>query len=240
MQETDRTTCQTARSTRMRALHVTSGNLYGGIETMLVTIAQFRDAAPDMESQFAVCFDGRLRTELAATGARVHALGSVRARNPLSVRRARSGLAAVIAREEIDVVVCHSNWPLAIFGSTASASGRSLALWQHGPLGGANWLDRWARRVRPNLVIFNSYYMASTCDSVFEELPREVVYCPVPPRGISTNVDVNLRDKFRTDLGASPSDVVIVQVSRLEEWKGHRLLLDALAELREMTGWKCW
>jgi glycosyltransferase involved in cell wall biosynthesis len=34
--------------------------------------------------------------------------------------------------------------------------------------------------------------------------------------------------------------VVILQTSRLERWKGHGLLLQALALLKEAGGWSCW
>ena len=37
----------------MRVLHVHSGNPYGGVETMLTTMARRRDACPEMQQQFA-------------------------------------------------------------------------------------------------------------------------------------------------------------------------------------------
>ena len=43
----------------MRVLHVHSGNIYGGIETMLLTQVCQRNSAPAMESSFALCFAGR-------------------------------------------------------------------------------------------------------------------------------------------------------------------------------------
>jgi len=35
-------------------------------------------------------------------------------------------------------------------------------------------------------------------------------------------------------------DVVVVQVSRLEAWKGQTQCLQALSALRELPGWTCW
>jgi len=35
-------------------------------------------------------------------------------------------------------------------------------------------------------------------------------------------------------------EVVILQASRLDQWKGHRNLLRALYTLRELHGWRCW
>ena len=100
----------------MRVLHVSSGNLYGGIETMLVTIARNRHACPQMEQQFAMCFDGKVTEELRGTGAVVHMLGAVRLSRPRSVWRARSALRSVQRKIRFDVVICHGPWPLAIFG----------------------------------------------------------------------------------------------------------------------------
>jgi glycosyltransferase involved in cell wall biosynthesis len=44
----------------------------------------------------------------------------------------------------------------------------------------------------------------------------------------------------RRELETAPEAVVIVQVSRLEEWKGHRALLMGLGLLRDVPGWTCW
>jgi glycosyltransferase involved in cell wall biosynthesis len=51
----------------------------------------------------------------------------------------------------------------------------------------------------------------------------------------------------RAELGAAPEAAVVIQVSRMEEWKGHRLHLNALARLAGAPGgsggrskWSCW
>ena len=41
----------------MRVLHINAGNLYGGVETLLVTLARFRVLCPGMDPSFALCFD---------------------------------------------------------------------------------------------------------------------------------------------------------------------------------------
>jgi len=41
----------------MRVLHVTGGNLYGGVESFLATLARESAAVPEMSSEFAVCFE---------------------------------------------------------------------------------------------------------------------------------------------------------------------------------------
>ncbi len=224
----------------MRVLHVTAGNLYGGIETMLVTLARYRESVPEMDTQFGVCFDGRLRDELEARGARVHSLGQVRASRPLSVRRARRRLAHILSLERIDIVVCHSAWPMAIFGPAAVSAGCRLVLWQHGPIDGVRWLERWARRSTPALVITNSSYTASLLEGIFAPIRVEVLFYPVAePESTGESLDA-LRIRVRNLMGVGSNEVVIVQASRLEAWKGHLLHLEALARLREVPGWRCW
>jgi hypothetical protein len=44
----------------MRLLHVHSGNLYGGVETMMLTLARERAGAPAIAPEFAVAFLGPL------------------------------------------------------------------------------------------------------------------------------------------------------------------------------------
>lgn len=54
----------------LRVLHVNAGNVFGGLETILVTLARLRDCCPSMESHFAMCYEGRLSRELIGLGAR--------------------------------------------------------------------------------------------------------------------------------------------------------------------------
>src|SRR5439155_14055714 len=98
----------------MKVLHVHSGNLYGGVETMLVTLARHRKLCADMEPHFALCFDGRLNRELTASGAAVYPLGAVRISRPHSIWRARRRLREVL-EHQFDVAICHSAWSQAIF-----------------------------------------------------------------------------------------------------------------------------
>jgi glycosyltransferase involved in cell wall biosynthesis len=224
----------------MNVLHVTSGNLYGGIETMLVAVARHSDATPGMTSQFGVCFDGRFRDELVVSGAKVHNLGSVRARNPIGVRRARRALVDIVASSGVDVVVCHSAWPLAIFGPAARTSGKPLVLWQHSPLDGVFWLERWSRRTRPDLIICNSSFTAASVRGGYPNPAVAVLHCPVTMHSDADRLSDAEREAVRSEFSTLRDDVVIVQVSRMEEWKGHRLHLEALARLRDMDGWVCW
>ena len=70
-------------------LHVGVGNMFGGIETLLVTLARERGHCPTMEPHFALCFEGRLARELRAASVPVTLLGSARFRYPWTIGRVR-------------------------------------------------------------------------------------------------------------------------------------------------------
>jgi len=222
----------------MRVLHLSSGNLYGGVETFLVTLARHGGAGAAMEASYALSAEGRLSEELRAAGAPVHPLGAVRARNPLSVRRARRALRELLRRERFDAAVCHSAWAQALFGPTVRDAGVPLVFYLHGDVRGRHWTERLARRVRPDLVVGNSRYTLGTLPSLYPGARAELVAYPVEaPDAAALRRE---RDATRAELGAAPGDVVIVQSCRLEPWKGHRLHLEALGRLRDVPGWTCW
>ena len=164
----------------MRVLHVHSGNLYGGVETFLLSLARFRSLAPSMEMSVALTSDGRIARELRQAGVRVTILGEARISRPLTVRRARRALASLLGAERPDVVVCHQPWPLALFGSGCKRGSIGLVLWMH-MAAGRHWLDWLAWRVRPGTVVCNSRYTASTLPK--SDARVEVVYAPVDADG---------------------------------------------------------
>jgi glycosyltransferase involved in cell wall biosynthesis len=220
----------------VRVLHVYSGNLFGGIESLLLTLTRSGSACGP-GTEVALCFDGRLARELDAAGARVHALGAVRVSRPHTIHRARRALADLISRERFECIVCHAAWSYAIFARVIKRAGVPLVFWAHDAAAGRHWSERWARRTRPDLAIANSRFTAATLSSLFDAARVEVIYYPVeapPPATMAAHAAV------RGELNTAADAVVIAQVSRIEAWKGHRTLLVALAELRHMNDWVCW
>jgi glycosyltransferase involved in cell wall biosynthesis len=222
----------------MRVLHITSGNMYGGVETFLATLARESAAAPEMESEFAVCFEGRCSQELALLGHVPHLLGHVRLSRPHTLLRARRALAALLRRTRYDVVVCHQPWTYVVFGSVARRAERPVALWVHMAGEGRHWLERLARRMRPDVAICNSQFSASQLSRWLTDAHVEQVYYPVSTP--ASSVTERQRPATRQAVHTPESDIVIVQVSRLEPWKGQHVLLQALTELRALNGWTCW
>jgi glycosyltransferase involved in cell wall biosynthesis len=221
----------------MRVLHIDAGNLYGGVETLLVTLARHRRLCPEMEPEFGVCFEGRLARELAAEGVPVHKLGQVRVRYPFLIWRSRRRLERLIEAYRFDVVVCHMPWTEALFGPVARRLYVPLVFWLHGSSHGRDWVQCWARLTPPDLALCNSHFTARNLPKLYPGTPTETIYCPVAP---TPSYENGVRDEVRAEFNTLADVVVIVQVSRLEEWKGHQSLLEALGLLRNLPNWTCW
>ena len=222
----------------IRVLHVNSGNQYGGVETLLVTLARLRHLCPAMEPRFALCHEGRLSRELADTGATVTVLGDVRISRPWTVWRARRRLRDLLNETPCDAVICHMPWSLVVFGKTARAAGKRLIFWAHGLHTGKTWLERMARLTVPDLAIVNSRFTAGGLSNLFRKVPAQVSYLPVAL--IEAPESGEWRTAVRSELQADERTAVIIQVGRMEEGKGHLLHLQALSLLRTAEPWICW
>jgi glycosyltransferase involved in cell wall biosynthesis len=137
-----------------------------------------------------------------------------------------------------DAVICHSAWPLAIFGPVVRRLNLPLIFWMHDAPMHKDWLALWAGLSPPHLVICNSGFTASTLKRLFSRVRFEILYYPVLRRAKEPGPDQ--RQALRSLLNATPETLVLLQTSRMEPWKGHRLLLDALARLVNVPQWVCW
>jgi len=221
----------------MRLLHVHSGNLYGGVESMMLTLARESARTAKIAHEFAIAFDGRIACELRSAGVPVHLMGSVRVRNPLSAWRARRRLKRLLKAQRFDAVICHMPWNHAIFAGVVRRARRPLVFWMHGATTGRHWTELWAALTPPDLALCNSRFTASMLPLIFPRVPPHVIYCPVaiPDERPIRSRALELRDELATARDA----VVIVQVGRMESLKGHAALLHALAPLRDRN-WICW
>jgi glycosyltransferase involved in cell wall biosynthesis len=223
--------------TTVRVLHVYSGNLWGGIEAFLATLARRRELVPEMQSEFALCFDGRLRRELESVGAPLVDLGAVRTRSPWSIVRARRALRRLLAEKKYDVVVCHSAWSQAMFGGVPRTLGVPEVFYLHDRVRRHHWLERWAARHPPDWSITNSEFTKGGLSGLFSAERASVVYLPIEAR--QPALTPGERRALRAELGFDDDTVVIVQACRMQAWKGHGRLLRALARLPPPTVWFC-
>jgi hypothetical protein len=93
----------------MRVMHMSAGEHgYGGIETMLLTLARLSNR--QLESVFGIHFDRTLAQRLRAAGAIVHSVGErARLRNPPGILRERQRFGVLLRRERIDTVVAQNS-----------------------------------------------------------------------------------------------------------------------------------
>ena len=191
-----------------------------------------------MVPEFALCFRGRLWDELVATGVELHDMGPVKFSRPWTVIRARMRLRSLLKRNHYDAVVCHACWPHAVFGSIVRKSKTKLVGWLHDALNGKHWLDKKAGKIGASLLIANSHYTASCSKAVFQDVRTETISYPVeqsPANGLTSD-----RNQVRHEFSTSMEDVVILQASRMDRWKGQDVLIRAIRTLRGLIGWTAW
>ncbi len=220
----------------MKVLHVCTGKLFGGVETLLLTLAQHRHLCPNMEPHFACCFEGRLSQELTALGLSFHLLGNVRLSRIWQVWRSRQRLKQILHSEKFDAVVCHGGWTQVVFGAVPKSLNVPLIFAIHDTPG--DFLDRSAMFFyQPELAIANSQHILASLNRLYPRVKSDYLYYPVTPSQFPNRQAV--RQELRNHFNAAEK-VIIIQVSRLERWKGQTLLLSALANLKHLPNWECW
>ena len=193
---------------------------------MLATFAATPSRA--LAQEFAVPSAGRLWRELRGLGKTPAALPPARASRPFSVLAARRAFARVLSDTGVDAAIFHGSWTHAIFASVARERDIIVAFWQHAPIVEPRWPDRWAARIPPDVVIANSLFTATA--PAFIGAPMHVINCPVAETSLISSEE---RRSERAALGAGSDDVVVLMAARLEEWKGHRVLIEAINLLRD-------
>ncbi len=202
----------------MRVLHLHSGNMYGGVETLLATLVREAGAAPGMSSDVALCFPGRLEAELEAASRPPFMLPPMRLSRPHTLLRTRHALRRLLREQAFDAVVCHQPWACVAFGPVVRAAGFPVVLWVHmagrerrparsaGP----------ARAARPGDLqqpVHADRASASGCPA---SRPRwSMARCSRFPA-----VTDRSRTRVRQALDTPPDDVVVVMASRIEAMEG--------------------
>jgi len=222
----------------VNVLHVSSAEVFGGIESILVSLALHRHLCPGLEHHFALSVEGRLSEELRAAGAPVYLLGGARLNRPLRVRRARKSLASAIRQCGCDVAVCHGPRSLIFFAPTVRDSRVPLAWWAHGFKSRRHYLNALLRRVPPDLAICCSEYVHQTLASLFPSWESLVIHAPIAMN--ANREGQSSRSAVRRELGVHDDTTVIALAGRMVPYKGHRSLIHALAGLKGDRPWECW
>jgi glycosyltransferase involved in cell wall biosynthesis len=138
------------------------------------------------------------------------------------------------------VVLAHQVWPLVVFGPTLEKARRPVGLYLHGPADRGSWLQHWAARRRPDRLIAVSRHTLDTYRYFFPHTPADVIHYPTPWPEDSFRLSDGEKRDLRSSLDTPADAVVVLQASRLERWKGPDVLLAALGQLRDVSGWVCW
>jgi glycosyltransferase involved in cell wall biosynthesis len=218
----------------LSVLHLHSGNLYGGIERVLVTLRRY-ESGSDLRHSYALAFEGRLRNELADRVAGT--VGRVRRRYPWTVRNGQRRLRAILAQVAPRIVMVHGGWAQSLLGPVVREAGLPLVRWFHGA---PEPQDEWERRAADcpiTLALCNSRFTASAAAPFTVGVPLEVVHPPVAPPPAAPEA---ARARLRAHSGATGTTGVVLHVARMEIGKGHGVLLDALARLPQGLDWQLW
>ena len=212
----------------------------GGVERGTVDMA--RAIAQAGWSALVVSAGGRMVRELEASGAR-HVAIPIGSKNPLDWRRNLSRLVETVLRNRVDLIHARSRMPAWIGLRAARAAGCPFVTTFHGRYSDANALKKLYNSVmcRGDRVIAISDYIAA-------EITRR--YAIAPPRlcTIHRGIDLEAHGPDRvagTRVAALaarwgvPKEVPVIMLpARVTRWKGHELLIDALARIPARP-WHC-
>jgi len=221
----------------VRLLHCHSGNLFGGVERALLALEA--SPQPRLQSEYALCFEGRFAEALRAARIDPRLLGSVRFRFPWTVWSARRRLAGCLARSKPDWILTHGLWSFRLAYPVAKSTGTKIALWVHDVFQGESWLEKKITQA-PDRIFATSRFTAEAVPNVFPGRWPELL---PPPLG-ARQPDDAARSRVRTELGAAKETVVILIAGRFERLKGHAMLLGSLGRmavsLPASLRWNVW
>jgi glycosyltransferase involved in cell wall biosynthesis len=217
----------------IRVLHLITRLPVGGAERLLVDVARGLD--PRRFTSIACCIQdrGELAGELEAHGIAVHSLDRMRTKR--FDWRAIGKLARLMRDQRIDVVHSHL-YHANLYGRLAARRAHVPAVASvHNTYAKRKWhrelLNRWLAHISAKVI------------AVSEDVRNDLVrYDRIPPQKIAlihNGIDVSrvqtpvTRNEARARLGLTGDAIVLGCIARLEEQKGHRFLLEALARLNQ-------
>lgn len=210
----------------------------GGVERNAVEMAAFLGARGIRN--WVASDGGALVPEIVAHGA-THVPLRVGRKSPVAMLSNAAALARLVDSERIDIVHALSRAP-AWTGWMACRLARRKCHFLttfHGTYSHQNAFKRFynGAMLRGRLVIANSLFIRDHIHSIYGYPLERIV---VAPRGLDPAVfdpalfPESTRQEMRTALGATGDTPLLVMVGRLTDWKGHGVLVDALAKVPDL------
>ena len=205
----------------------------GGVERGTVEVAQALSAAG--WKAVVASAGGPMVRELERAGA-VHVELPLASKNPLVMRRNVERLTELIRREQIDIVHARSRAPAWSALAATRRTGRHFVTTFHNAYGTESWLKQRYNGVmaRGERVIAISRFVAEHAASVYGVPPerlrvieRGVDFTRFDPERVSAERVIQLAREWRLPDGLP----VVMLPGRLTRWKGHLVLVDAIAKL---------
>ncbi len=212
----------------------------GGVERSTVDIAQALVAAG--WGALVASAGGPMENELRRVGAD-HWQLPLSGKNPFVIRANVARLEALIEAEGVDLVHARSRAPGWSALHAARRTGRPFVTTFHGAYNFNNWLKRRYNSVmaRGDRVIANSHFIDHHIARHYHPDPARVRVVPrgidferFDPERVANERMIRLSERWRLPDGAP----VVLLPGRLSRWKGHRVLIEALA-LLDRTDIRC-
>jgi glycosyltransferase involved in cell wall biosynthesis len=155
---------------------------------------------------------------------------------PLDLAAVRA-LTSILRDFRADVVHSHE-FTMAIYGAAAAKRAHARhVITMHG---GLYYATAWRRRAALRWAMRRSAALVGVSDATASALQRNLGIARsklhVVPNGIPLRTGV--RARLRSELALAPGELLIVSVGNLYAVKGHAVLIDALATLRDRAGWR--
>ena len=212
----------------------------GGVERGTVEVAQALTAAG--WKAVVASAGGPMVRELERAGA-IHVELPLASKNPLVMRRNVERLIEVIRREQVDIVHARSRAPAWSALAATRRTRRHFVTTFHNAYGTQSWLKQRYNGVmaRGERVIAISRFVAEHAAAVYgvpaerlRVIERGVDFTRFDPERVSAERVIQLAREWRLPDGLP----VVMLPGRLTRWKGHLVLIDAIARLNRQ-GLRC-
>lgn len=222
---------------KLKLLHLYSGNVFGGIGSILTSLAQYAPEWTDIEQRFGLCFEARLSRELRDLSADVSHLGEARLRNRASLASVRRRLEESLQQSRPNLVICHDRWTICVFAPVLVRARIPFILWLHSFRGfnEDTLVTILSQLYRPAAILAVSHATLTAAKWLFPGVKKTVIYTPLP-----SALALFAKEAIHRGQTVSDTGLVILNAASLRPGKGQDRLLAALSLLKDNGRWVCW